>query len=93
MNINNTRHNVMSPHIQVKQIAINCYNDDLNEDSNVNSLYHVIVSQGKLKMKFLVAQRPKNEKPKREFDVVRCEYVSLHGLNERDEYLEKTMNW
>lgn len=87
MNIKETKFNIMRPHIEVKPMAINMYNDDIEDDGETNCLYHVIVSQGKLKMKFLVAQRPKSENPKREFDVVRCEYVSLHGIDERDKYL------
>lgn len=88
MNINRKSKNVvMMPHIEVKPMAINMYNDDLEYDSETNCLYHVVVSQGQLKMMFLVAQRPVTETNHREFDVVRCEYISLHGLNERDQYL------
>lgn len=88
MNINRkSKYTSMIPHIEVKPMAINMYNDDLEYDSETNCLYHVIVSQGQLKMMFLVAQRPVTQTNHREFDVVRCEYVSLHGINERDEYL------
>lgn len=87
MNSKSTRYTVMRPHIEVKPLPINTINDNLEYDEETTCLYHVIVSQGKLKMLFLVAQRPKSENPRREFDVVRCEYISLHGLDERDEYL------
>lgn len=87
MNSKSTRYTVMRPHIEVKPLPINAVNDDLEYDEETTCLYHVIVSQGKLKMLFLVSQRPKRENPKREFDVVRCEYISLHGLDERDQYL------
>lgn len=87
MNIKRTSYTMMRPHIEVKPLPINNTNDDIEDDDDCNCLYHVIVSQGKLKMMFLVAQRPRSEMPKREFDVVRCEYVSLHGIDERDKYL------
>ena len=88
MNIQRTNFKIMIPHIEVKPLPVNNYNDDIEDDPITNCLYHVIVSQGQLKMLFLVAQRPREEQPDREFDVVRCEYISLHGINERDRYLE-----
>lgn len=87
MNTQDTKYNVMKPHIEVVPLPINNINDDIENDDNTNCLYHVLVSQGQLKMLFLVTQRPRHEIPKREFDVVRCEYISLHGINERDKYL------
>lgn len=87
MNIQDTKYNVMKPHIEVVPLPINNINDDIENDDETNCLYHVLVSQGKLKMMFLIAQRPRHEQPKREFDVVRCEYISLHGIDERDKYL------
>ena len=92
MNSKSTRYTVMRPHIEVKPLPINTINDNLEYDEETTCLYHVIVSQGKLKMLFLVSQRPKHENPKREFDVVRCEYVSLHGIDERDQYLGQVNN-
>lgn len=87
-----SRFTMMNPHIEVKPFAINMYNDDLELDLETNCLYHVIVSQGKLKMLFLVAQRTPSAQ-QREFDVVRCEYVSLHGMDKRDEYLGRVSNF
>lgn len=87
MNIQRTKIKYMMPHIEVKPLAINKYNDDIEDDTETNCLYHVLVSQGKIKMLFLVAQRPKEEQPKREFDTIRCEYISLHGIDERDLYI------
>lgn len=87
MNIQRTKHNAMRPHIEVKPLPINNNTDDIENDATTSCLYHVIVSQGKIKMMFLVSQRPKEEQPEREFDVVRCEYISLHGISERDTYL------
>lgn len=87
MNIQRTKYNNIVPHIEVKPLPINNNSDDLENDSDTNCLYHVLVSQGKLKMMFLVAQRPREEQPEREFDTVRCEYISLHGISERDTYL------
>lgn len=87
MNIQRTKYNAMRPHIEVKPLPINNGTDDIENDSNTSCLYHVLVSQGKIKMMFLVSQRPKEEQPEREFDVVRCEYISLHGISERDTYL------
>lgn len=92
MNIQRTKYNAMRPHIEVKPLPINNYTDDIENDAETHCLYHVLVSQGKLKMLFLVAQRPLKEQPIREFDVVRCEYISLHGISERDTYLEKVNN-
>lgn len=87
MNIQRTKYNNMKPHIEVKPLPINNNTDDIENDYDTNCLYHVLVSQGKIKMLFLVAQRPREEHPDREFDVVRCEYISLHGISERDSYL------
>lgn len=87
MNIQRTKYNAMRPHIEVKPLPINNNTDDIENDATTICLYHVIVSQGKIKMMFLVSQRPKEEQPEREFDVVRCEYISLHGISERDTYL------
>ena len=87
MNIQRTKYNAMRPHIEVKPLPINNSTDDIENDSNTSCLYHVLVSQGKIKMMFLVSQRPREEQPEREFDVIRCEYISLHGISERDTYL------
>lgn len=88
MKVKRTNIKRMIPHIEVKPLPVNNWNDALEDDIETNCLYHVIVSQGQLKMMFLVAQRTREISPKREFDVVRCEYISLHGINERDQYLE-----
>lgn len=82
MNINRSRVNKICPHIQVKPFAINTNYDDLI-NSDKTPLYHVIVSQGLLKMLFLVAHDKTNN---REFEVIKCEYIALHGINERDIY-------
>lgn len=78
----------MKPYIKILPHAINACNDNLDDDCETSPLYHVIVSQDKLKMMFLVVKRDELENPKRIYDVVRCEYISLHGMNERDEYLQ-----
>lgn len=92
MNIQRTKCNVMRPHIEVKPLPINNNMDNIENDYITNCLYHVLVSQGKIKMMFLIAQRPREEHPLREFDVIRCEYISLHGISERDTYLGKVDN-
>lgn len=86
----NTKFNIMNPYIEIKPYPINAAIDDL-EDSNVIPLFHVLISQGHLKMIFLVAmQDPKITG--RTYQVVRCENIFLHGINERDEYLGQVGN-
>lgn len=92
MNRNRSIYNTMKPHIEVKPLPINNFNDNIEDDEETTCLYHVIVSQGELKMLFLVAQRPMMEEPVREFDIVRCEYISLHGISQRDKYLGTVQN-
>lgn len=74
--------------MEVIPLPINNTNDDLEYDSDTDCIYHVKVSQGKLKMMFLVCQRPLYENHKREFETLKCVYISLHGIEERDRYLE-----
>ena len=80
--------NKFNPYIMLFPYPINCNEEDMEDNDNSFPLYHVLVSQGKLKMLFLVVHQ--NYNSKRQFETIKCEYVSLHGLNERDEYLQQT---
>lgn len=83
MPIQERKSHQMRPHVEVRPYPINSANDDLEYDEATTPLYHVFVSQSKLKMLFVVAQI----RNKREYEVLRCEYVTLHGMDERDIYL------
>lgn len=83
----NTKFNVMNPYIEINPYPINANIDDLEDDSDTLPLFHVKVSQGQLKMLFLVVQQDLAKTSGRLYETVRCEYISLHGLNERDKYL------
>lgn len=78
-----------NPYIELLPFPINSGIDDIEDDAAI-PLYHVIVSQGQLKMLFLVIQHDQNAK--RQFETLRCEYVGLHGIDERDEYLQEIDN-
>lgn len=80
-------YNKMHPHIEIKPFAINSYNDLLEDDENARPLFHVTVSQGKLKMLFLIILQDQNKNPGRIYETVRCENVFLNGIDERDKYL------
>lgn len=82
-----TKFNKMHPHIEIKPFPINSRMDDFEDDTETLSLFHVTVSQGVLKMLFLVVLQDQLKHPGRVYDTIRCEYVSLHGLDERDKYL------
>lgn len=83
-----TKYNKMNPYIEIKPYPINNYIEDLDDDPNTRPLYHVLVSQGQLKMLFLVFLNNGEDPTLRNFETIRCEYLSLHGMNERDKYLE-----
>lgn len=83
------KNKIFNPYIELLPYPINSGIDDIEDDAAI-PLYHVIVSQGQLKMLFLVAQHDQNAR--RQFEVIRCENVELHGMDERDEYLQKTDN-
>lgn len=88
MQINNSKTLRMSPHVEARPYPINNCNDDLEYDDVTTPLYHVFVSQGKIKMLFLVAQIPST----RDYKVVKCEYITLHGIDERNIYLNTVDN-
>ena len=80
------------PSIEIQPWPLNVGIDDI-EDEDVNLLYHVIVSQANLKMLFLVEQRDTSiEGVNRRYEVLRCESVSLHGIDQRDKYMEAVDN-
>lgn len=87
-----TRFNKMKPYIEIKPYPINNVLNNFEEDHDINPLYHVSVSQGQLKMLFLVILNDHENTALRKFETIRCEYVSLHGINERDKYLEVVDN-
>lgn len=75
------------PSIEIKPLPINYKMDDLEDDVNAVALYHVTVSQNRLKLLFLVERTNPGINPNnRPFEVIRCEYLSLHGLHELDKY-------
>ena len=76
----------MDPYISIFVDPINKHDDPDNSDN----LYHVLVSQGKIKMLFLVISMDMSNNPKRQYETIRGEYLTLHGIDERDQYLEKT---
>lgn len=82
-----TKFNKMHPHIEIKPFPMNTKMDNFEENPDTLSLFHVTVSQGNLKMLFLVVLQDQLKYPGRTYDVIRCEYVSLHGMDERDKYL------
>lgn len=83
-----TQYYEMRPYIQMQPYPINSRMNDLEEDFDAVPLFHVIVSQGKLKMLFLVANHDPMRYPNtREYETIKCEYISLHGKSERDKYL------
>lgn len=89
MQIQDRKTHQMRPHVEVRPYPINSVNDDLEYDDATTPLYHVFVSQNKLKMLFLVAQI----RNKRKYEVLRCEYVTLHGMDERNIYLNTVDNF
>lgn len=82
-----TKFNKMQPHIEIKPFPINSKMDNFEDESDTLSLFHVTVSQGKLKMLFLIVLQDQLKYPGRVYDTIRCEYISLHGIDERDKYL------
>ena len=77
------------PSIEIKPLPLNYKMDDLEDDEEAVALYHVTVSQGRLKMLFLVERTNPGVNPaNRPFEVIRCEYLLVHGLHELDKYLE-----
>lgn len=79
------------PSIEIKPLPINYKMDDLEDDPEALALYHVTVSQGRLKLLFLVERTNPGVNPNhRPFEVIRCEYLSLHGLHELDKYKNVT---
>lgn len=87
-----TKFNKMCPYIEIKPFPINNDMDNFEEEPGTLPLFHVAVSQGALKMMFLVVMQDQFLMPKRRFEIVRCEYLSLHGIDQRDKYLETVDN-
>lgn len=87
-----TKFNKICPYIELKQYPINNPLDNFDEDLDTRPLYHVTVSQGQLKMLFLVILNNEEKPSLRKFETLRCEYLSLHGINERDKYLQVVDN-
>lgn len=81
--------NMLRPYVEINPYPINSHNDNFDDSL---PLYHVIVSQGSLKMYFLVILQDQSKNPDRIYETIRCEYISLHGLDERDIYLETVDN-
>ena len=88
MQVQTRQTTMFRPHVEARPCPINRDNDDFEYDSETTPLYHVNVSQGKLKMLFLVAQKRNSL----EYDILRCEYLTLDGIDERNEYLNATDN-
>lgn len=82
-----TKYNKLCPYIEIKPYPINNNMENFEEEVGTLPLFHVTVSQGQLKMLFLVIKQDEAFLPKRSFETIRCEYLSLHGINERDKYL------
>lgn len=79
----------LMPHIELIPHPVNCKIDDI-EDTDVTELYNVIVSQNNLKMLFLVERNnPYSNYKNREYETIKCEYISLHGIDKKDEYLQQ----
>lgn len=87
-----TKFNKMSPYIEIKPYPVNSSLDNFEYEPESKPLYHVLVSQGQLKMLFLVFLNGGENPALRKFETIRCEYLTLHGLNERDKYLEVVDN-
>ena len=87
-----TKFNKICPYIEIKPSPINSPLDDFEDDAEATPLYHVVVSQGQLKMLFLIILNNGKNPALRNFEIIRCEYLSLHGINERDKYLEAVDN-
>jgi hypothetical protein len=77
----------MNPHIEVKDKAINTqlnYNEkNFNESSS--SLFHVFISEDKLKVLFTVEWKDPNSS-KREFQVVKHDHLYLDGIDKGKAY-------
>lgn len=87
-----TKFNKICPYIELKPYPVNSPLDNFEEDADTRPLFHVSVSQGQLKMLFLVILNNGENPTLRKFETIRCEYLSLHGINERDKYLEVVDN-
>lgn len=77
----------MHPHIEVTSRAINTrlnYSDPEYSDTE-ESLYHVVVSEDKLKLLFTVKWQDPAKNP-REFQVVRHDHLYLDGQDDNQEY-------
>lgn len=77
----------MNPHIEIKDRPINTklnYNEK-DFDESVVSLYHVFISEDKLKILFTVEWKDPNIS-EREFQVVKHDHLYLDGPDSNQEY-------